>query len=139
MVAGLRMEAPKEGSTIVWGTFLPKIAGKKASFDVGLCKLFFSGDRSLYTGEDADLHWPSVEDYWYSEKEWFKNNIAPAEQGQELLDCKVDRTLECLDENQNGISNWHAYHDELEDPWDLKRKRPECACNVPCAEDADCA
>jgi hypothetical protein len=37
MVAGLRIEAPPEGSTIVWGTFLPKIAGKKSSFDVGLC------------------------------------------------------------------------------------------------------
>jgi hypothetical protein len=81
MVAGLRMEAPKEGSTIVWGTFLPKIAGKKSSFDVGLCKLYYSNDRTLYTGEEADLHWPTVEDYWYSEKEWFKNNIAPSVQG----------------------------------------------------------
>jgi hypothetical protein len=87
MVAGLRIEAPAEGSTIVWGTFLPKIAGKKSSFDVGLCELYYSGDRTLYSkldenGEIDQSHWPTVQDFWYSEKEWFKNNISPAEQGQ---------------------------------------------------------
>jgi hypothetical protein len=120
MVAALRMEEPPEGSTIVWGTFLPKIAGTKASFDVGLCKLGYSSDELHYEDED---HWPEIEDFWYAGKEWFKNDKPPAVQAQELLDCAPAGypDLTCKDVDQNGTSNWASYHDPLEPPWNIRR------------------
>ena len=65
-----------------------------------------------------------MEDYWYADKDWFKNDVPPAEQAQELLDCAAPGfpDLNCHDINQQGYANWHAYHDDLEPAWDLKRK-----------------
>ena len=69
------MRRPANNTKIHFGTFLPKTAGNKVSYDAGICSVIFHQDQNKGSvtlgGKEYPTNKLTIKDYFYRNKVWF--------------------------------------------------------------------
>jgi len=91
--ATLWMRKPPDGTTINFGTFLPKTAGVRVSYDAGICSVLFNSSQNETTLLENQLQ---IKDYYFRNVNWFNSSMKSSSlsQAKELMNCRVESNVE---------------------------------------------